>query len=418
VEKLQELQEKLYSKQDVLKGVFDEAKLNDGTYDFLKSSAFKTYSTTQQCLDQITALEKELEEIHVEVKTLETIKHQEDRVLTMIHERSQIEDPHLHPDATDTRQPRMYQKSLGDLMAQDWPSPDRLSRAGVWLEKEYRNFDIKTLMTTAAGWAPQAIRIPRINEFAATPIQVTDLFPIGNTTQAAVVYMSETTMTNAAAEVGEGLIFAESALAFTEVTVTVRKIATYLPVTDEQLADVAQVQALIDGRLRYFASQRLDSQLIVGNGVGVNMLGLINTPGIQTQAKGADPTPDAIYKAMVKVRVTGRATPSGVLVNPNDWADVRLLRTADGMYIWGNPSEAGPMRIWGVPVAETDVITENTGLVGDFANHSMLFMRQGVEVLAGFINDDFIKGRQAIRVTMRGVLVCFRPSAFSTITGI
>src|SRR5262245_25184186 len=160
--------------------------------------------------------------------------------------------------------------------------------------------------------------------------------------------------------------------------------------------------------------QRLDSQLINGNGTAPNMAGILNTAGIQTQAKGTDPIPDAIYKAMVKVRVTGRATPTAVIIHPTNWQDVRLLRTADGLYIWGHPSESGIMRIFGVPVVEADVIALGTALVGDFANMSTLWTRQGVAVETGFINDDFVRGRQAIRVTLRAVLTVWRPQAFCT----
>lgn len=276
-----------------------------------------------------------------------------------------------------------------------------------------------TLMTTTAGWVPETTRTGRLVESAQRPIQVTDLIPAGRTIQNAVVFMKESTFTNAAAETAEGGTYAESALALTETTSAVRKIATFLPVTDEQLDDVAGLQSYIDNRLGFMLRQRLDSQILVGNGTPPNLLGLNNLASIQTQAKGADPVPDAIFKAMTLIRITGRANPSGVVINPTDWQDVKLLRTADGIYIWGNPADNAPDRIWGLPVAISDAQTLNTALVGDFANFSELVLRKDVEVqISNSHSTFFIEGKQAIRADMRVALVAYRDEAFCKVTGV
>jgi len=119
------------------------------------------------------------------------------------------------------------------------------------------------------------------------------------------------------------------------------------------------------------------------------------------------------------VRVTGRAIPSGVVLHPNDWQAIRLLRTADGVYIWGSPSDAAPERIWGLPVAQADVITENTGLVGDFRGYCQLVMRRGIDVQVSNSHASFfIQGVQAIRADLRCAFPVYRPTAFCLVTGI
>lgn len=279
--------------------------------------------------------------------------------------------------------------------------------------------DMKTTMTTAAGWAPQAIRTGRMVEYAARPVQVLDLIPGNNTNQNAVVYMEETTFTPAATEIAEGTVYPEAALAYTERSSSVRKIAVFIPVTDEQLEDIPQIQGVLNNRLPFFLRQRLDSQIVNGNGTPPNLTGLSSLSGIQTQARSTDPGPDAIYKAIVKVRVTGRASPSAVVYHPTDWQNVRLLRTADGIYIWGSPTDAGPDRIWGLPVAQTDSYSAGTAYVGDFAGFSELVQKRGIEVKVSDSHSDFfINGKQAVRADFRVALVWYRPAAFCSVTGL
>jgi HK97 family phage major capsid protein len=129
--------------------------------------------------------------------------------------------------------------------------------------------------------------------------------------------------------------------------------------------------------------------------------------------------PDAIFKAMTKVRVTGRALPTHILLHPNDWQQIRLLRTADGLYIWGNPSEAGVERIWGLPVVQNESLTENAGLVGSFmAAWIQLVERRGITVEMGFVGSNFTEGKQTLRASGRWALPVYRPAAFCTVTGI
>ncbi|KKK98624.1 hypothetical protein LCGC14_2640920, partial [marine sediment metagenome] len=89
------------------------------------------------------------------------------------------------------------------------------------------------------------------------------------------------------------------------------------------------------------------------------------------------------------------------------------------IYIWGNPSEAGPERIWGLPVVQNESLTENTGLVGSFEPAWIsLFERRGVVIERGFVGTQFTEGKQTIRGSMRAALVVFRPAAFATVTSI
>lgn len=285
--------------------------------------------------------------------------------------------------------------------------------------------DLKTLMSTGAGFAPEVQRTGRVVPFALTPIDFLDIIPSTTTSQAAVKYMEETTATNASAETAESVqgtlaTYPESALAYTEKVSPVQKIATFLPASDEQLEDEPQLRSMIENRLTYFIRQRLNGQVLSGNGTAPNLRGLLNVVGIQTQAKGTDPSPDAVYKAIVKCQIgSGQANPNAVGMNPVDWQNVRLLRTADGIYIWGSPSEAGPSSIWGLPVVSTQALTAGTAVVGDFANFAELNVRRGIEVqVSNSHGTNFVNGVQAIRADMRAAFVVYRPAAFCTVTGL
>jgi len=310
-------------------------------------------------------------------------------------------------------------KSFGELMMASTAIKGYKSGSGSGPTSRI-DVGLKTLFSTGAGWDPEDTRTARIEMYPTRPApRVIDAFPQTTTSLSTVLYMEETTFTNNAAETAEGDQYAEAQLQLTERSSEVRKIAVFLPVTEEQFEDEPRAKAYVENRLPFMLKQRLDLQLLTGNGTSPNLRGTENVSGVNSQALGADPLADALYKAMRQVRETGFAEPSHVFIRPSKWEAVRLARTADGIYIWGHPSMPGPMTIWGVPVVETTAVTATKAVLGDYTNFAEVSVRRGVDVqISNSHGDFFVRGQLAVRCDLRVASMHFRPAAFAVVTGL
>lgn len=434
---LKQTREKMASKQDELGKVFAEALVSGDSgekqYDFNRVTCLGTgVKGSAAVAKRVQEMNAELNELGEHADTLDAAEK-----AAAEHESREKARPRFPmPGSKGVDGSRQFKiKSLGELVSeekayQDWAAKGAangisFSYDDVWASDMlakgalYETLGSKALMMTTAGFAPESIRQPGFVEAAARPIQLLDIIPMFRTGQDSVKYMEETTRTHAAAETAEGAAYAESTFVFTERESAVRKISDSVPVTDEQLEDVPMMSGYINGRLTYGIRQRLDGQCLIGSGTAPNLRGLKNTAGIQTQAKGTDPVPDAFFKAMTKIRLGGRAIPTHHVMHPTDWQGVRLLRTADGVYIWGSPSEAGPERLWGLPVVQQDADVAGTGYTGSFQpSWVSLFEKKGVDIQIGFVGTQFAEGKRTVRGDMRAALVFFRPAAFCSVTGL
>jgi HK97 family phage major capsid protein len=225
--------------------------------------------------------------------------------------------------------------------------------------------------------------------------------------------MVETTATNNAAAVAEGGTKPESALAFTEESADVRKIATVLPVTDELFDDAPAMRSYVQGRLIVFLQLAEENQLLNGSGVSPNIQGILNNPDILTHAKGADTYADALYKAMTMIQVTSQLTVSGIALNPMDWQTIRLSKDTTGQYLFGSPLSGDIERIFGYPVVKTTALTQGTGLPGAWDLAAMILRRTGIQFAVATEHADFfIKNLLMLRVEERLAFPVFRPEGF------
>lgn len=399
--KLQEVQEELEAKQKRLYDLF--------------AKGYETF--TDDDIGEVRQLNDDLTEIGKKRDNLREL----DIMAGNIKARREEDEAAIRSNRLATPMPQTEAKqdtrTLGERVVESAAFKGFQQGPGRVVAIDLPDVNVKTLMSTSAGFAAPNDRSPQLVNYALRRPVVADLIPQDPTTLSVIKYMEETTFTNAAAAVAEGAAKPESALAWAERSVTVEKIATTLPVSDEQLDDVPQIRGIIDNRLVMMLKLKEETYLLGGTGVSPQILGFYNKSGVQAQARASDPGPDAIYKAMTLVRHTGFADPTGSVWHPNDWQDIRLLRTADGQYIWGSPADAGPERIWGMPIVVTTAATENTVLVGDFALYSHISRRMGIRVDAGYVNDDFSKNRQTLRAEERLSLEIYRAAAFCLVTG-
>lgn len=316
-------------------------------------------------------------------------------------------------------------KSFGELVTEH-PTFKLWAKGGARDSRIHLpDLSFKALFETGAGWAPESTRTGFVAEKITRPIQLLDILPMGRTGQAAVVYMEETTRTPGAAGTAEGAQKPQSAYALTERSVTVREIADSIPVTEIQLEDVPMVESYLNGRLVFGIRQVLDEHAVDNGGDTDSIIGLLNAGtgpgtagGIQSTPLGASSLIEGIMAGMTDVRVNGRAAPSHVLINSTDWQTIRLTRegAGSGTYLWGPPSEAGPARIWGLPIVLVDTLTSGTALVGSFESPWItLFERRGVVVEQGWVNDQFRENRRTLRASGRWALAIYRPHAFTLV---
>jgi HK97 family phage major capsid protein len=241
------------------------------------------------------------------------------------------------------------------------------------------------------------------------------------TTKDAVRYTRIVGFTRSADAVVRGDAKPQGALELESLTSTVRTLAVWIPVQNEQMDDLPELANLIDSELLYDLAKRKEELIAYGNGIGEQFDGLFNDPDVLLcRAEGGDTLIDIIRRGITDVMIAN-FTPNAVIVDPRDWETIVLAKGSDLRYIVQVMVTAeGEHRLWGVPVIETVAMRDNAGaipeernlIVGDFMRGATLWERMAPAISVGFINDQFVRNQRTILAEERAAFAIRRPLAF------
>lgn len=207
----------------------------------------------------------------------------------------------------------------------------------------------------------------------------------------------------------------KSNLRFESATAAVKTIAHWEAAHRNVLSDEPQLQSLINNELLYGLALEEDNQILNGDGQGENLLGILNTSGIQTYTQVAsDRRSDALRRAAT-LSIIANYPPTGYVLHPNDWEEIELQKadSGDGQYMLVSNFTSGlTTRIWRQPVVETPAITEGTFLTGAFGLGVQLYDREAASIrVAEQHQDFFVRNAVAVLAEERLALAVKRPES-------
>ena len=287
----------------------------------------------------------------------------------------------------------------------------------------FAQFLAAAVPTAPAGQVPteQGAVIPDVRGIypvALKRLGLLDLIPTGTTDSNIIQYVQVTGIPGYAAETAELTVKPQEGITFQDATAPVRTIAGYIKTARQALDDVSGLASLINLLLPYDVRRRLESQILIGNGVGQNLLGILNVSGIGAPASvTGDTIADGILRAMTTI-VLSDGDPSFVTLNPLTWLKVATQKasgTGDYMFMQPGGSQAlyQQATIWGLAVTQNRLIPQTSPLVGDNMGATLL-VREGVNVrVSDADQDDFVNNRVTTLAECRVAFPVWRPSAFA-----
>ena len=140
------------------------------------------------------------------------------------------------------------------------------------------------------------------------PLTVASLLATAPTSSNRVRVIVETVAADDAQTVAEGAAKPEATLEFEETDEPVRKIAAFLPVSDEMLSDAPAIRGYLNSRLACSSRTRRSTSCSTATAPGTDLDGLLNripaeNEGIVSDAVAANAA-DHIYAAIVQVQAS------------------------------------------------------------------------------------------------------------------
>lgn len=192
---------------------------------------------------------------------------------------------------------------------------------------------------------------------------------------------------------------------FAEASAPVRKIGHYAKYSYEMAEDLPNLVSEIRNFLVADLRRKVDSELLVGDGSGERITGILENAEAYDAGAFAGTVIDAnhfdVIETAVSQVISAHYTPNYVVVHPTDLSKMNLAKGNDGHYVLPPFIAEGGNRVSGVRVVANTGITEGDFLVGDFTRSSVKY-RKGLTVdISNTDEDDFTRDRFTVKASVR-----------------
>ena len=218
------------------------------------------------------------------------------------------------------------------------------------------------------------------------------------------------------AVVAEGAAKPEANYAGTIQTGTVKTIAAWTKMTEQMIADDANIVSFINADMQYQLNKVIDYQLVRGTGSG-QLKGLNQSGNYTDYITGSGfTTGDTVIDLVLKVSAQMRAANINnitLLLNPVDWVKVLTAKNVNKDYLIPGIVDIPTQRIWGIPVILSGSVEAGKFHMGDFFAGGKIIERSGIAVEMDREQDDFTKNLMTLRVERRMDFAVVQPKALA-----
>ncbi|MFJ2470532.1 phage major capsid protein [Glutamicibacter sp. NPDC087583] len=240
----------------------------------------------------------------------------------------------------------------------------------------------------------------------------------GTLTGTGITYTAEEAKQGSVTSVAEGTKGSKVTYAFKQYRDGISKVQGMTDLTEEMLDDLEYISGEVNGLLADDVEIEEERQILDGDGVGSNLLGLSRRTGVLAVASTdkAD-NASAIHRAKTQVNIASNRDADTVAIHPTDFEALRLEKDNEGRWIAGGPfASALGAQVWGMDAIVTTAATLGKPLVGAFAT-AKVYRKGGVAVAASSENgDNFETGKVTLKASKRLALQVKQPSAFAIVT--
>lgn len=313
-------------------------------------------------------------------------------------------DPDLHP------------RYGGEAKAGDVLSFKGLGRRlKASMREDDHLFNVKSLIAAGSTvTTAQTLTSPVAMEKPATGLL--DLLPVRIIEGDRYTYLQQTKRDNKAAPVAAGGTKPTSEYTLTRVDGKLQIIAHLSEAIPEQwLSDEPALGQFLETEMAYGIQVAVEDQVLNGDGDEPNLLGLLEVSGIQSQAFNTSKI-RTVRSAITKVEALG-FTASGLVLHPLDWEDIETAADGEDRFFMtpeGSPIDRARRRLWGVPVALSLAVEQESAVLVSDGSASIVTNRR-LDFQMGRVGDDFSKNQVRARVEGRFGVETYRPTGIVAI---